>query len=285
MYEKKIQRAEPGLIVMVLDDSGSMSDNLPTTTDPKYMWVERYTGQILQELLARSTEMRDDSAVVKPRYYLHLIVYGTHQKIWPDRATRESAGLADPDIHSELDIEQVIRFYATGDQSRKNTLGLSGMMSGTDTRTAFEKAYEVLSIAVTKDRFKKSFPPMLFHLTDGESQTDAEPIAEKIKQLATEDGNVLIINAFIGTSTSLRYSGPEDFPGYQTDTEAGPNRDSMRLFRMSSEAPETIRVNLIDDGIFPKIRQGSRLYFDVRTKEMLKHVIQAVGSQGSRYNR
>ena len=41
-YEKKISRQNPGLIVGVLDDSGSMQDNLPGTSDPKYKWVERY---------------------------------------------------------------------------------------------------------------------------------------------------------------------------------------------------------------------------------------------------
>ena len=33
-YEKKISRANPGLIVMVLDDSRSMRDNLLGTSDP-----------------------------------------------------------------------------------------------------------------------------------------------------------------------------------------------------------------------------------------------------------
>ena len=54
---------------------------------------------------------------------------------------------------------------------------------------------------------------------------------------------------------------------------------------MSSEAPESIRQNLIEDGVFPNLRQGSRLFFDVRTREMLKHVIQVVGSIGSRADR
>jgi hypothetical protein len=51
---------------------------------------------------------------------------------------------------------------------------------------------------------------------------------------------------------------------------------------MSSVVPETIRQNLISDGIFPALRQDARLFFDVRTKEMLKHVLQVVSSGGSR---
>jgi hypothetical protein len=135
---------------------------------------------------------------------------------------------------------------------------------------------------VADDKFRHSFPATVFHLSDGESQTDASVIAKQIKELSTDDGNVLLVNAFIGTQTSLAYSGPEDFPGYVTADEAGPNRYNLRLFEMSSEMPPCIHQNLVDDGIFPAMRPGARLFFDVRTKEMLKHVIQVVGSIGSR---
>jgi hypothetical protein len=103
--------------------------------------------------------------------------------------------------------------------------------------------------------------------------------------LSATDGNVLMLNAYIGTQTSLSYTGPEDFPGYIAEEEAGPSEDNLRLFRMSSPMPESIRRNLVDDGIFPAVREGARLFFDVRTREMLKHAIQAVGSMGSRADR
>jgi len=100
--------------------------------------------------------------------------------------------------------------------------------------------------------------------------------------LTTSDGNVLVVNAYIGTQTDLDYKDNVDFPGYVMDAEVGANEDNLRLFRMSSVVPETIRQNLINDGIFPALRQGARLFFDVRTKEMLRHVMQVVSSGGSR---
>ena len=51
-YERKVERAHPALIVMILDDSGSMSTSLPGSGDARYQWVERYSGIILKELLA-----------------------------------------------------------------------------------------------------------------------------------------------------------------------------------------------------------------------------------------
>lgn len=265
-YEKKISRAEPELILNIFDDSGSKADNLPGTSDPKYKWVERLSGVNLKELLSRSTELRGDTAQIKPRYFICTIIYGSHPQVWGS---------------GEMDIKAVVEKYANDG----NSFGLGGLLGGTDAAEAFQKAYEYLKEAITQERFKNSFPPMVFHLTDGMSETDATPIAEQIKQLTTADGNVLLVNAYIGTQTSLSYKGPEDFPGYVNVSEAGPDKDNIRLFNMSSEAPASICQNLIDDGIFPNIREGSRLFFDVRTKEMLKHTIQVVGSLGSRANR
>jgi len=265
-YEQKISRAKPGLIGLVLDDSGSMADNLPGTSDPKFKWVERYVGNILEELLSRSSELKGADVVIKSRYYLYVIQYGTDTKLWGD---------------GEMDIEAAVkRFSDSG-----NSLGLGGHLSGTDAEKALQQAYHYLAQAVASERFKNSFPPMVFHLTDGESQTDATETARKIKELSTDDGNVLMVNAYIGTQTSLNYTGPEDFPGYVDVSEAGPSEDNVRLFHMSSDSPECILENLKADNIFPKLRSGSRLFFDVRTKETLKHSLQVVGSMGSRMAR
>ena len=263
MYQKKVSRAEPALIPMLLDDSGSEEIPLPGTTDPKYAWVERLSGVVFKDLLARSTELKDGVAIIKPRFYLWTLKYGSDTELWGD---------------GEMDIEAAVTRYAQDG----NSLKLGACLRGTDTATAFQEAFTYLRQAVDDPRFHQSFPPMLFHLTDGESATDAGPIAEQIKQLATADGNVLIVNVYIGTQTNLNYRGPEDFPGYVDLADVGPNPDNQRLFQMSSIAPPCICQNLIEDGIFPSLRDGARLFFDVRTKDMLKHAIQVVGSVGSR---
>ena len=266
MYEKKISTSSPGLIVFVLDDSGSTGDNFPGTTDPVYKWIERYCGIILKELLARSTEIQGEDAKIKPRYHISVIVYGSSPKFRGDPI---------------MDIETAIQRYSDAN----NSLGLGGYLGGTDAEAAFKKAFKTLKETIADKRFCDSFPPIIFHLTDGLSSTDATPVAQKLQSLSTSDGQSLIVNAFIGTETSLSYKDPEDFPGYTTCDQAGPSDDNIRLFNMSSPMPDCMCDNLRDDGIFPALSDGSRLFFDVRTKEMLKHVIQVVGSIGSRANR
>jgi hypothetical protein len=265
-HQKKISRKEPGFIMMILDDSGSMADPLSGTSDSKYQWNERLYGCTLKELLARSTDMKGDTPEVKMRYFLSHLTYGSELRVWGEEI---------------MTIEETVRKFSQANSS----LGLGGHLNGTDTAQAFQKAYEIISRVVADERFKNSFPPMVFHLTDGESQTDAQAIAADIMKLATTDGSVLVVNAYIGTRTTLKYQGPEDFPGYVDAAEAGPSADNVRMFNMSSEMPECIQRNLIDDGIFPKMRAGARLFFDVRTKDMLKHALQVVGSLGSRADR
>lgn len=265
-YEKLISRANPGLILMLLDDSASMSDDLPGTSDPKYKWVERYSGIIFDDLLNRSTDVKGNDIDVKSRYYIHVLKYGSKPQLWGS---------------DEMDIKTAVEHFT----NCGNSFELKGALGGTDAEAAFEEARIHLAQTLATERFRDSFPPMVFHLTDGESQTDASQLAQQIMQLSSNDGNVLVVNAYIGTQTNLNYTGPEDFPGYRDVSEVGPRQDNVRLFEMSSVVPECVEANLKADGIFPQLRSGSRLFFDVRTREMLKHVIQVVGSIGSRMER
>ncbi|HLC14945.1 MAG TPA: hypothetical protein VJL89_01800 [Thermodesulfovibrionia bacterium] len=43
-YMRKVERQHPTLICMILDDSGSMGESLPGTSDPKFLWVEDFQG-------------------------------------------------------------------------------------------------------------------------------------------------------------------------------------------------------------------------------------------------
>jgi hypothetical protein len=169
-YEQKISQRKPGLIGLILDDSGSMADKLPGTEDPKYRWVERYLQIILYELMALSSDLKGDDAVVKPRYFISALAYGTCPKLW---------GNPEMDIQTALDL-----FSKSG-----KSLGLGGNLGGTDAEAAFTEMLGHLKNSLAGERFRNSFPPMIFHLSDGESGTDATARAEEMKQQSTADGN------------------------------------------------------------------------------------------------
>ncbi len=80
-----------------------------------------------------------------------------------------------------------------------------------------------------------SFPPVVINLTDGEA-TDGnpEPFADTLKGFSTRDGNLLLFNCHLSTSTAE----PVLFPASEGQL---PDEYGRMLFRMSSELPEKLR--------------------------------------------
>ena len=61
---------------------------------------------------------------------------------------------------------------------------------------ALYRAYDIVDKWIQEH--KRSFPPVVIHISDGESQ-DGDPLqyAESLRSLATEDGNVLLFNCHL----------------------------------------------------------------------------------------
>jgi hypothetical protein len=89
----------------------------------------------------------------------------------------------------------------------------------------------------------KSFPPIVIHITDGESQDgDPTPYADAVKSLATEDGNVLLFNCHISATAA----DPFMFPA---SDEILPDDLARVLFKMSSVIPESIFRSAVAEGM------------------------------------
>jgi hypothetical protein len=92
------------------------------------------------------------------------------------------------------------------------------------------RAHEILSEWIA--RHPRSFPPIVVHITDGESQDgDPIPYADAVKSLATQDGNVLVFNCHL----SMTAADPFMFPASDQNL---PDDLARVLFHMSSLLPE-----------------------------------------------
>jgi hypothetical protein len=103
-------------------------------------------------------------------------------------------------------------------------------MLGTPMCAALEYVHRIAS-SWCRDH-AKSFPPIVIHLTDGES-TDGDPEAtsEALRSEETEEGNLLLFNCHLSDSK-------EDGVLFPTNESQLPTDFSKLLFRMSSELPD-----------------------------------------------
>ena len=95
-----------------------------------------------------------------------------------------------------------------------------------------------------------SFPPIVVHITDGESQDgDPLPYAEAIRKLATSDGSVLLLNCHL----SSRAADPFMFPA---KADGLPDKLARLLFEMSSVLPDRFHRYAAQEGF--DLQKGAR---------------------------
>jgi hypothetical protein len=102
------------------------------------------------------------------------------------------------------------------------------------------RAHEILSEWI--GRHPRSFPPIVVHITDGESQDgDPIPYADAVKKLATEDGGVLLLNCHL----SMTAADPFMFPAVD---QGLPDELARVLFHMSSTLPDPFVRHATSEG-------------------------------------
>ena len=102
---------------------------------------------------------------------------------------------------------------------------------------ALSRVYDMIDEWCHDERNRDSFPPLVFHISDGEC-TDADPhtlisLAERIMACSTNDGNTLIFNIHLTTDSEQR---PLSFPSEHSIKTS--LRHQYLLYRMSSILPE-----------------------------------------------
>jgi hypothetical protein len=110
------------------------------------------------------------------------------------------------------------------------------------------QAHQILGQWISQN--PRSFPPIVVHITDGESQDgDPVPYADAVKALATEDGNVLLFNCHL----SMTAADPFMFPA---SDQGLPDTLARVLFHMSSVLPDPFYRHGTMEG-FP-LQSGAR---------------------------
>jgi hypothetical protein len=94
------------------------------------------------------------------------------------------------------------------------------------------------------------YPPLVFNLTDGEATDgDPEPCAAELKNLASDDGNVMLYNLHLSSNPAAPISFADSDKGL-------PDQFAQTLFRMSSVLPVQTRELAHRDGF--RVTSNSR---------------------------
>lgn len=246
-YSAEISRRQPGCIFFLVDQSTSM--NLPMGRGGDESRAEHLTvaiNRLLQELVVRCTKSQDEGV----REYFHIGVFGYGSEsfgpvLGGHLEGRELVSIREVAEHP-LRLETVLRKIPNGRGGHVETrvrfpvwfdldaLGKTPMCE------ALDRVYAILKPWVITHR--ESFPPIVFNITDGEaSDGDPRVNAHRLRNLSTEDGNLLLFNVHL--------SGvEEDSVRYPSNPSHLPDEFAAQLFEMSSVLPSVIRERFTDEG-------------------------------------
>jgi hypothetical protein len=264
MYQKEISRQNKALFVFLLDQSFSMEEPIGGTQQRKKDGVVAAINGWLQEMTARAT----GGEGIKDWIDVAVIGYRTDQQANPiigsalvgplrDQLTREGRVLA-----SIVDIgNNPARMDTRRKQVFDDEIGAVQSMEvkvpvwvdpvaegGTPMCNTFYYAYELIHGWIGSHR--GSFPPVVIHITDGESQDgDPIPYADSLRGLATDDGNVLLFNCHLSMTKSDSFEFPHS-------DEILPEPFARVLFHMSSPLPEPLYQRALSEGF--ELQPGAR---------------------------
>jgi hypothetical protein len=232
-YTAEISRGSPSAFIFLVDQSGSMDDKLSSGRS-KAQQVADVINRTLANLITRCTK----SEGTRDYFQIGVIGYGNNgayngfqgslsNSIMHPISAIESAPLIIEERTKKVDdgaggvFEQNIKFPVWFQPQSSG---------GTPMCQAITKAAEEL--VMWCDAHPESYPPTVLHITDGESSDgDPEAITSQLKQIQTNDGQVLVFNLHVSSSGF----DPIQFPS----SESGlPDDYAKLLFRMSSPLPD-----------------------------------------------
>jgi len=231
-YQAEISRASPTAILMVVDQSTSMSQRL-SGGQSKAAFLADVLNKTLYTIIASCSKadgVRDYFHVGVVAYSgenarngfqgalgeeaLHLVSRLAETPLRIETRTKKVAG-ANGDV-----AEQSVRFPIWFEpKSHGKTSMCAGLGAAIDIIAQWCAAHP------------SAFPPTVLHVTDGHpSDGNPEPAADRLKSLATHDGGCLLFNLHVDAGEGE----PLIFPN---DERAVHDRFGKALFRMSSLLP------------------------------------------------
>ena len=239
MYNARITRQNPTGFIILIDQSGSMAEEITIREHKttKADAVAYATNLLLSELIFRSK--RDEG--VNDYFEIAVIGYkGESAKSLISKSgsfVKPSQLIAMNPRQKHISMERVLPNGDISLSTIKQPFWIEPAAEGsTPMHSALSHAYNLANKWCKKEQNRESYPLTIFNITDGES-TDANDeslsdMATKIKSLKTEDGDIILINIHI---SNTEMHNPIIFP--TSHSQLPDNKYAKLLFDMSSTMP------------------------------------------------
>ncbi|MEI8374268.1 MAG: VWA domain-containing protein [Planctomycetota bacterium] len=233
-YTAEISRNNPTCFLFLVDQSGSMAEQFGGEAGrSKAQGVADAINRLLQTLVLRCAK----GEYILDRYYIGVIGYGSEIR-WgfPIEALAENVLQPVSAIGGNpLRIEERVKRMDDGaggliEQRIKFPVWFEPIAQGkTPMCAAFQAAHGLITDFV--GQYPSCFPPIVINISDGAANDGHPgPMSDAIRSIASQDGNVLLLNAHV----SARGERPILFP---THDGFLPDDFSKLLFYMSSPLP------------------------------------------------
>jgi hypothetical protein len=233
-YTAQISRTNPACVLLLIDQSGSMTEPFAGNLDgqTKAVAVADAVNRLLQNLVLRSAKADG----VRDYFHIGVIGYGSGLRSGlggrvPHDVLVPISRLADRPLRIETRTREVPD-GAGGviAQPYRSPVWFDPVAAG---KTPMCEAFAAAGLAVKGfiDDHPAAFPPIVLNLTDGKP-TDGNPqsLARTVRHMMTADGNALVFNLLMSSDPTLPVYFLND-EGLLSDTY------SKLLFRMSSPLP------------------------------------------------
>lgn len=244
MYNQPITHLNRGAVIIVVDCSMSMQEQtfLNNICMSKIKAVSVVCNYLIDELLERATRLGE------VRNYYDIAVIGYHGD-----SAESMLAINTPnnfvaidrlaEIRSEprtMNFEQRVGDGRITDANFTLHEWIKPEAGGkTPMFQALSTVYNMVDMWCAKPENRLSFPPIIFHITDGEfndsTESDILNIAHSIRKTSTEDGNTLLINIHLSSNNDHQ---SEIFPSEGSSTHISPHYNM--LYNMSSTLPEQL---------------------------------------------
>lgn len=245
MYTQSITRRHRTAFLLAIDGSGSMAEEIRFRgrTSTKAEAVAAIANELLFELIERAR--RSDG--VRDYYDIALIGYSGDDEVYPLLpggremvSVTELAGIAPTLRRTAVECRLpdggiALREVTVPTWIEPHAVGQTPMCE------ALRRIRDLAAAWCADPAHAESFPPVVFHITDGEA-TDCDDeelrtVAGQIRDLGTADGRVLLINIHIAADAEGR---SVFFPS--EEESAYPNRYAALHCDCSSIMPEVFEA-------------------------------------------